>query len=214
MKKSFDPLYPNPVVILGNGQYPAHSVPLERIKTANTLICTDGGADQAIKNGFTPSLLIGDMDSLTINPTDLSCKIIHQAGQENTDLEKALDWCIENNIRDVALVGVSGYREDLMLVNLLVMKEYNFEINIQTVTDYHTIFFVHDQKDFAVTSGQLISIVSVDNSPQLTTTGLKYCLHKKRLLSAGQGISNEATGETFSLTVNEGGVFVFITHTQ
>jgi len=203
---------PSPVVILGNGQFPTHPIPLEKLRSAKTLICINGGADLAVKNGFSPSLLIGDLDSLKTNPTNLPCEILKNKNQENTDLEKALNWCIKNNILEITLIGVTGCREDHLFANLLAMKQYSNHLNLLTITDYFSIVFVQEYRDFSVTPGQIISILSFDNSPYLTTTGLKYNLDHEPLLSPGHGISNITTEKTISLVAERGGVFVFFAH--
>ena len=62
MNKSFK----LPVVILANGSFPTHHIPIEQLKAAGTVICTDGAANYLSKPNLIPHVIIGDMDS--INP--------------------------------------------------------------------------------------------------------------------------------------------------
>jgi len=207
-----DLLNPYPVVILGNGKFPTHPTPLKRLRTAKTLICINGGADRALEQGLSPSLLIGDMDSLTTDPSRLSCDSILQTEQENTDLEKALDWCVENKITETTLLGITGHREDFTLTNFLAMKEYSVNIFLTTVTDFFTIYYVEGRKEFSTRPGQTVSFLSLGKPPKITTTGLKFALKCEFLITSGHGISNEAIGEQFTVTVDKEGLFVFIAH--
>ena len=50
MNKSFK----LPVVILANGSFPTHHIPIEQLKAAGTVICTDGAA---IKHSSSGSIL-------------------------------------------------------------------------------------------------------------------------------------------------------------
>lgn len=203
---------PYPVVILGDGRFPRHPLPLEILREARTVICLDGGARRAMEHGFTVSLLMGDMDSFEGDPSKLGVDFIQTTGQHNTDLEKALDWCRENDIVRLTLLGMTGYRDDHSLSALLTMKEYVSRLQITVVTDHFAIHYVNDQREFPAKPGQKVSLVSLDSSPSLTTAGLKFALKNESLRTGGHGISNEVVGETFSIDVNKGGVFVFIAH--
>ena len=49
-------------VILANGEYPSHEIPLQILHNANYVVCCDGGADAYIAQGCTPDVIIGDGD--------------------------------------------------------------------------------------------------------------------------------------------------------
>lgn len=50
-------------VILANGDYPTHPIPLQILANAPYIICCDGGADAYIDRGNVPDVIIGDGDS-------------------------------------------------------------------------------------------------------------------------------------------------------
>lgn len=52
-------------VILANGEYPTHPQPLNILKKAPYVVCCDGGADEYIRQGHVPDMIIGDGDSLS-----------------------------------------------------------------------------------------------------------------------------------------------------
>ena len=55
MNKSFK----LPVVILANGSFPTHHIPIEQLKAAGTVICTDGAANYLSKLNLIPHVIIG-----------------------------------------------------------------------------------------------------------------------------------------------------------
>ena len=83
-------------VILANGEFPTHSYPLKLIENARSIICTDGSADKLIKIGYKANIIIGDMDSLDISIVEINKNMIPDDNQNNSDLEKALIYYLEN----------------------------------------------------------------------------------------------------------------------
>ena len=80
-------------ILLANGMYPNHSIPLNIINEAKEIICLDGAADKAFHNNLNPSLIIGDLDSISESVKKKHSKIIIETPDQNkNDLEKGLDW--------------------------------------------------------------------------------------------------------------------------
>lgn len=50
-------------VVLANGEYPAGPLPLKILAEAPYVVCCDGGANEYIRRGHTPDVIIGDGDS-------------------------------------------------------------------------------------------------------------------------------------------------------
>ena len=57
--------YTPEAVILANGEYPSHPLPLQMLKNAEFVVCCDGAANEYILRGHTPDVIIGDGDSLS-----------------------------------------------------------------------------------------------------------------------------------------------------
>ena len=188
-------------VIVANGQFPTHSLPLSIIDNAGTIICTDGALEKLIRYGKKPQLVIGDMDSLKIKPPN-SIESIHVPDQQNTDLEKAISYCIRRRINTVSIVGATGLREDHHLANILLLLRYSNEIMLSIVTDLFTISVSQAEKSFPSFEGQIVSLFSLTPAV-VTTRNLKYTLNNERLMNTTQGVSNESLGNTFSIQSSE-----------
>ncbi|MFQ6615968.1 MAG: thiamine diphosphokinase, partial [Fidelibacterota bacterium] len=194
--------------------FPTHPVPLAALREAGTLICTDGSRDRARQAGLSPTLTVGDMDSLKDRSTGPGEWIRPETGQETTDLEKALEWCLENGIARVTLTGITGGRDDHTLGNLYVLANSALRLEVTGLTDHFTISCVWDEQTFTVHPGRRVSLLPVIDSPVVSTEGLQYPLSHESLLPGGRGISNRATGDSFFVSVSDGGLLVFIQHPE
>ena len=201
----------NPVVIVGNGEFPAHQIPLNHLKNAGTIICADGGADQLISYNLTPNAIIGDMDSTKLRKDDFKGAWISSPNQNRTDLQKTLDWCIANNLNDVTVLGTMGKREDHSLGNLHALAEFSSKIDITFVSNFAVIYSFKGKKIFSSLKGQQISIVAIENVKSISTVGLKYELNNEPFPPACNGISNEAESEEFTIETAEP-IWLFINH--
>ncbi len=204
--------FPEPVVILADGEPPSHPAPLSILESAGTLICTDGAAATAVRLGRNPDIVIGDMDSVDKASLPDGAQVIDVPQQNSTDLEKALDFCIKQGVQSATLLGLSGGREDHMLANFAVMIDASAKLELSAVTDHHTVHPLTGERKFSFVSGATISLLTPHGEPAVTTEGLKYPLENEALCSGGHGISNVAEGSQFSVRVTGGVVLVFIGH--
>ena len=124
-----------PYIILANGQYPSLPAVLNKLHTAGTIICTDGSANKLLENGLTPNVIIGDMDSSTIDQGSFKGLYVKISDQDNTDLDKALEWCKFNSLSPLTVLGASQLREDHTIGNLILLANYSDELDINFETN-------------------------------------------------------------------------------
>ena len=201
----------NSVVIVGNGEFPAHQIPLNHLKNSGTIICADGGADQLISYNLTPNAIIGDMDSTKLRKDDFKGAWISSPNQNRIDLQKTLDWCIANNLNDVTVLGTMGRREDHSLGNLHVLAEFSKKMDIRFITNYAVIYSFKGKRTFSSLIGQQISIVAIEHVRSISTSGLKYELNNEQFPPACNGISNEAESDLFTIETSDP-IWLFINH--
>ena len=202
-----------PYTILVNGQYPSHPTALNKLHTAGTIICTDGSANKLLENGLAPNIIIGDMDSSTIDQDSFKGLYVEIPDQDNTDLDKALEWCTLNSISPVTVLGTSQLREDHTLGNLILLANYSDELDINFVTDYFTITCHHGKRSFTSFKQQLVSILPVEDIQSITTEGLEFPLIDEPLPPSSRGISNCATSHQFIITTSSK-IWVFRSHSD
>lgn len=77
--------YTPEAVILANGEYPTHPLPLRMLEEAKFVVCCDGAANEYISRGHTPDVIIGDGDSLSPEYKELFAPIIHRIADQETN---------------------------------------------------------------------------------------------------------------------------------
>ena len=202
-----------PFIILANGQYPSHPTALNKLHAAGTIICTDGSANKLLENGLTPNVIIGDMDSTTVGQDSFKGLYVKISDQDNTDLDKALEWCKLNSLSPLTVLGASQLREDHTIGNLILLANYSDELDINFVTDYFTITCHHGKRSFTSFKQQLVSILPVEDIQSITTEGLEFPLIDEPFPLSSRGISNRATGHQFIIT-SSGKIWVFRSHSD
>ena len=202
-----------PFIILANGQYPSHPAALNKLHTAGTIICTDGSTNILLENGLTPNVIIGDMDSTTVGQDSFKGLYVKISDQDNTDLDKALEWCQVNSLSPLTVLGTSQLREDHTIGNLILLANYSDELDINFVTDYFTITCHHGKRLFTSFKQQLVSLLPVEDIQSITTEGLEFPLIDELFPLSSRGISNRATGHQFIIS-SSGKIWVFRSHSE
>ena len=202
-----------PFTIVANGQFPNHPLPLQILYESKTIICTDGSANLLIDKGINPNVIIGDMDSLLIDNKAFSGQFIKDSNQENTDLEKAFEWCIKNNVKTINVLGASQQREDHSITNLYLLSTYCDAINLTYVTDYFSITCHEGNRIFSSFKNQIVSILPVKHIQDISTENLKYNLSDEELPISSRGISNQSISDNFIIN-SSGKIWVFRSHPE
>lgn len=203
----------NPIILFGNGQPPIHPIELKALKEANTIICVDGGANRLEKLGFEADYILGDMDSITDLDNWVNSEKIILEDQSMTDLEKALNWCLQKRISQLTIIGFSGLRDDHHQIGFLVLSTFSSQIKIEMLTNFSTIYCVDGYQEFNCTPNQMISLIPNYYLTKIQTAGLKYPLNNEKLQYTSQGVSNSTIENLFSINTN-GPVWVILNHPE
>ena len=185
-------------VVLANGEYPASPLPLKILAEAPYVVCCDGGADEYIRQGHTPDVIIGDGDSLSDENRRKFGHILHRiSDQETNDQTKAVRYLQKRGFRRIAIVGATGKREDHTLGNISLLLDYmKSGMEVRTITDYGVFVPAKDTQTFATHPGQQISIINF-GAKGLQGEGLVYPLSD--FTNWWQGTLNEATSDEFTI---------------
>lgn len=201
-------LYPQ-AAVLANGEYPSHPLPLTLLKQAAYVACCDGAADEYIRRGFQPDVIIGDGDSISGENRKEFKNILHfNSDQETNDQTKAVNYCIAQGKKEIIIVGATGKREDHTLGNISLLMDYMGKADVHLVTDYGTFTPVSGNASFDCYPGEQISIINFGASG-LKGEGLIYSLSD--FTNWWQGTLNETTAHIFKVFA-EGKYLIFRTH--
>lgn len=219
-------------VILANGDYPTHPIPLSILHSAPYICCCDGAAQSLIEHGIMPHAIIGDGDSLAPDFKEKHSDIIHIIEeQEYNDLTKATHFAInhlnanrhanamcanshspfpqQEEIK-ICYLGCTGRREDHTLGNISLLAYYMREFRIQpTMHTDHGIFTPScGTRTFPSFPRQQVSIFNL-NSTQLSSENLKWQAYPTKEM--WQGTLNEALANTFTIHA-DGEYIIFQTY--
>ncbi|MDR1887094.1 MAG: thiamine diphosphokinase [Prevotellaceae bacterium] len=202
-------------VVLCDGKFPEHGIPLNLLNSAAKIVCCDGAAVKLLQYGKEPYSIVGDMDSL---PESLQeryrDRIFRDDDQETNDQTKAVRWCRERNINPVIILGATGLREDHAIGNIALLTDYVEFADIAMVTDTGIFIPVNRPTTFKSRKGQQVSIFAVTPDTKITSQGLKYEVAERRFTNWNQGTLNEALSDSFMIIIDKGKLLVYLEHSE
>lgn len=189
---------PFDAVIVANGQFPTHAIPLNILHHAEHLIACDGAIVPLHSEGLGEAVIIGDGDSVE---EAFRSKLIRIDEQDDNDLTKATRYCVENGWKRIAYLGCTGKREDHTLGNISLLMRYYREMGVDGTmfTDYGSFTPAYGNRTFPSMKGQQVSLFNF-GSRQLLSAGLRWDAYNFQ--EWWQGTLNEAIGEEFTITAN------------
>ena len=188
MKEEFD------AVIVANGQFPSHAVPLDILKGARHIVCCDG----AIHHVPSAEVIIGDGDSV---PDEYRNRLICIEEQDDNDLTKATRYCLSQGWQKIAYLGATGLREDHTLGNISLLMRYYRDMNVEGTmfTDHGFFTPAYGNRTFSSMKGQQVSIYNF-GCHQLSSKGLRWGCYA--FDQWWQGTLNEALTDTFTIAAD------------
>ena len=197
-------------VIVGNGETPQGEIPLLFLQRAQFIVCCDGALDKLLHIGIKPNIVIGDCDSITEEKRQqFQDIIIEDQDEEYNDLQKALKYCMKQQLGPVAVLGASGLRDDHQLANLSILNMYSAKMDLIMVSNYGLFSFISEDTTFASLPGQEVSVFSFDGQAIFSFKGLQYPVHNRRFTQLWEGSLNKALGEHFTVKISGGRGLVY-----
>jgi thiamine pyrophosphokinase len=181
------------------------------------IVAADGGARIARYYGLKPHAVIGDMDSL--GEVDLAAFRIDGAAihrypeaKNETDLELALLWAVEQGAGNIRMIGATGGRLDQAISNVYLMA-------LPALQDADVRIVAGKQETWLATPGETLIDGAVGDTVSLIplsgiargvrTENLYYPLRDEDLLfGPARGVSNIMSGERASVHLREGVLLV------
>lgn len=191
-----------------------------QLPDAALVIAADSGWEHATAFGFTPDLLVGDMDS--IQPEHLAAArasdteiIEHSSDKDFTDTELALQLARKFDYRHIHLVSGGGDRFDhlLAMVHSLVEQADDATLTAHIGTQHVRIVTPRESATFGADPGATISLIPLGGHARgVTTQGLQWELKRSTLRSfASRGVSNIATAAAITVSLRTGALAIITT---
>ena len=201
-------------LLIGNGET-QETVFLQNLaQQADLILAADGGADRALSAGVRPDVVIGDLDSVSpqakkILPAE---KFIFVNNQNNTDLEKALDYLIAHQCTQCTLTGFVGGRWDFTFGNFLSVYPYLDKMDICVAGKGWKIWPLTHSVTKNVRPGARVSLIPAADCQNVTLQGLVYPLEHANLSlgRTGQTLSNVAKLSEITISFDKGFLLLYI----
>jgi len=198
------------------GGDPPHPNVRQHLPAGAFIIAADSGYAHAIAMGFVPNELVGDMDSITaVDLTDArdSNILISQfpTDKDLTDTEIAIASALARQSTHITVVSGGGDRFDHVLGMVHSLASSALTVDTTLLIGTARVSYATYTKEFRITTqpGDTISLIPIGGAATVTTTGLQWELENDTLQSfASRGVSNIATGESVSISVNDGSLVV------
>jgi len=186
-------------LVLVNGELYQPDVLRSRVhaEAFDMVLAADGGADHARTLGVTPDAVIGDMDSFSDSGQAGSngVKLVsYPAEKDETDLELALLYAVEQGADRIVMIGVMGGRMDMTIANVLLLTHAGLRTcRIEIWHGEQTGWVIRPPgEDIRGDVGDTLSLIPLaGNADGVTTRGLKHPLDNGKLCTGpARGISN------------------------
>ncbi len=203
---------PSHAFLFANGSLPDLEPARRLIDPSALLIAADGGTRHALALGLTPSVILGDLDSL---PADMSPRLEaagvrflrYPADKDETDLELALEFALRQGCTRITVLSPLRGRLDRTLANLALLTDPRLEaLDVRLDDGLEEAFFVRCGAEIHGQPGDLVSLLPWGGPVTgIRTDGLRWPLvgeslspHKTR------GISNEMTAASARVEIESG----------
>jgi thiamine pyrophosphokinase len=178
------------------------------------LIAADGGGRHCLDAGCVPKMLIGDLDSISLSELNelisLGTKVLkHPVKKNETDLELAIAFAINNGVEEVIILSALGGRWDHTLGNITLLASNRFRTARIRIIDHNQEIDLIRAGDTHIIHGKpedTVSLIPIcDTVVGVTTSGLEYILDGNTLVfGTTLSLSNALTSKQATITIKEG----------
>lgn len=198
------------LVVTGGGSV-AQALPTSW-RQVDLVVAADSGVDLAHRLGLVPSVVVGDLDSVTPEGLDRA----RQAGaaverapadKDETDFELALRAARAVGMSSLRILGGAAGRLDHLVANLAVLTGPLTEgVDIEAWLGTSRVQILRNRLTVAGWAGMTVSLAAWHGAAHgLRSSGLRWELEGGSLeAGTARGTSNELTGARAELTISGG----------
>lgn len=205
-------------IIFANGIIEPDHLAHPDLLQGDLFIAADGGMRNSLLYGIQPDIVIGDLDSISEEEKKLLSSasthfIIYPQDKDQTDLELALDYAVQNGADEALLLGLLGGRLDQTIANLLLLSRDNYsslKLIVSAPPDTAHLLREQDELNIEAQIGDLISLIPLSMEVYgVTTYGLHWKLNNAKLdFGSTLSISNEMIAPRISIKIDGGKLLV------
>ncbi|GAB3804280.1 thiamine diphosphokinase [Spirosoma humi] len=191
-----------PALLIANGEACSAELMGQLLEWSPTVVVLDSAIWRVFDLGIKVDVLLGDfdhdLDLDSIRAQQYPLAIVHAPDQNKTDLDKGIEYLIEQGYPAVNIIWATGRRADHTLTNMTNLVRYKDQIRIVMIDDHSKIFPLVGRFEKWYEAGTPISLIPVGTVTGFTSEGLKYNLQEATLkLGYFTSSSNEAAADGF-----------------
>lgn len=178
------------------------------------VIAADSGLLHAAALGLSPSVVVGDYDSLGHAPkVDAGVEVITAPTEKDeTDTQLAVQVALARGAEEIHIVGGLSGRLDHTLSNLSILEELaNQKVRAMIEDGQNRVRLLRNDSTILPRSGYTyVSLLALDPVVRgVEIDGVKYPLKGAKLTrSLGYAVSNEITGNCCFIAVRRGAIWI------
>lgn len=183
-------------------------------ETAKHLIAADAGADRLIDAGAKPTLILGDLDSISDKARACGVEVLHIADQDSTDCDKLLRLAYEKGWKAVTLASIEGDSLDHLIgtvysaVRALVKVRFALRTGIGYVVQAESL-------TVETKPGRRVSFLPLLPCSGVSFDGVRWPLTNSEMAPNGLvSVSNQTVSDTVSVSLTEGAGLLVVEYPQ
>ncbi|GAB2543549.1 thiamine diphosphokinase [Spirosoma aerophilum] len=191
-----------PALLIANGEACNSELLGQLLEWSPTVVVLDSAIWRVLDLGIKVDVLLGDfdrdLDLNAIRERQYPIDIVHTPDQNKTDLDKGIEYLIEQGYPAVNIIWATGRRADHTITNMTNIVRYKDRIRIVMIDDHSKIFPLVGQFEKWYEAGTPISLIPVGTVTGFCSEGLAYNLQNATLtLGYYTSSSNEAAQDGF-----------------
>lgn len=176
------------------------------------LAAADGGANRLAEVGLRPEAVVGDLDSIRPGVRRFvgEERIVERPDQERTDLDKALEWLLdERGVPTAAVLGWAGDRVDHTVGNLGLLARRALGPALRFVGDREELLACVGNARLPAAPGETWSFWTFDPAVRVSLSGVRWPVERAPLDPPGRpSVSNLAVADAVEVRAEGGPVLV------
>jgi thiamine pyrophosphokinase len=184
-------------------------------RAADLVIAADGGSEHLARWGIRPAVVIGDLDSVTVDPTSAGARVERwPRDKDQSDTELAVRRAFAEGADDVVVLGaLGGPRPDHAIANVLLLAlDGGSHGRVRIVRGPVSMRHIGGGEALTLdgSPGGLVTLLAIGGDAQgVRTEGLRYALRGEELhLGSSRGLSNEVMRAGATVSVGSGSLLV------
>lgn len=202
-------------LIVANGLWPEEVVWKPLVQEAAHIIACDGAAHQCLEHNISINTVIGDMDSISeevrIKLLQQSMlQFLHQDGQENNDLVKAITWSVEQGATKIEIFGIEGGDIAHQFAAILALCEVPSNTRLHTTKSTIELLEKSGYENCSIEKGTSFSLFPIGTVEGVNIAGAKWNLTNNKLQPGTQGLHNQVEDDCLGIRYSSGQLLLFL----